>query len=378
MNFRPFQKLAVAAMLCAALAGCDSTSTTTLESSETTTTVSSAAIYVAGNSSGANSVLTYTRDAAGTLALTATTATGGSGSGIDNDSGGNSIYLDRDTNLLYVVNTGSDSISLFYAEADGSLNLLDVTASGGVNPISLAVNYDVMFVLNAGEAGTPANIKGFQIAEGRFVEISGAEAFLTTALPGACKIQYAPGGNLVTVTEKDTGVISNFVLDANLVPTLVSTASAGATPSGFDYTSSGLLIVAERFADAAGAGSVSSYVFSEAGVGTTISSSTALGQSETNSVKTLISGSYALVTNSGSNNVSVVAIGSDGSLSTTGETETTGSIPSEIVTTDDEAFAYVLNTGDDSISSFTYSSGNLTALSSITGLPTSARGITGR
>ena len=151
MSFQSLRRWLCLAVLSATLFGCDSTSSSTVDDT-TTTTAAQAVMFVASNNSGANTILSSSRNDSGTLTFLAETATGGSGSGVDAPSGGNSIVYDPSTDLLYAVNSGSNSISLFLVETDGSLVLLDVVNSGGANPVSLAVNYNVVYVLNAGTA----------------------------------------------------------------------------------------------------------------------------------------------------------------------------------------------------------------------------------
>lgn len=378
MSFQSLRRWLCLAVLSATLFGCDSTSSSTVDDT-TTTTAAQAVMFVASNNSGANTILSYSRNDSGTLTFLAETATGGSGSGVDAPSGGNSIVYDPSTDLLYAVNSGSNSISLFLVETDGSLVLLDVVNSGGANPVSLAVNYNVVYVLNAGTATTPANIKGFLVSSGQLTELSNSVANLSVAVPEVSQIQFAPAGTVLTVTEASTGLISNFTLDSTLAnPVLVTNTSPGTTPSAFDYTPGGILLVAERFAQAANAGAVSSYNVGGSGLATALTSSLATGQTGSNSVKILSGGTFAAVTNSGTGNVSVASIASAGTLTLTSEVETTGDSPTEMAVSADEQFLYVLNSGDDSISIYSYSAGILTPITTLTGLPLAARGITGR
>ena len=378
MSFQSLRRWLCLAVLSATLFGCDSTSSSTVDDT-TTTTAAQAVMFVASNNAGANTILSYSRNDSGTLTFLAETATGGSGSGVDAPSGGNSIVYDPSTDLLYAVNSGSNSISLFLVETDGSLVLLDVVNSGGANPVSLAVNYNVVYVLNAGTATTPANIQGFLVSSGQLTEMSNSVANLSVAEPEVSQIQFAPAGTVLTVTEASTGLISNFTLDSTLAnPVLVTNTSAGTTPSAFDYTPGGILLVAERFAQAASAGAVSSYNVGGSGLATALTSSLATGQTGSNSVKILSGGTFAAVTNSGTDNVSVSSIASAGTLTLTSEVETTGDSPTEMAVSADEQFLYVLNSGDDSISIYSYSAGILTPITTLTGLPLAARGITGR
>ena len=58
--------------------------------------------------------------------------------------------LASDGEHLYVVNPGSDDISAFAIQRDGSLRLLGRTASQGRRPVSLALHGDLLYVANEG------------------------------------------------------------------------------------------------------------------------------------------------------------------------------------------------------------------------------------
>lgn len=72
----------------------------------------------------------------------------------------NSLLLSDDKRCLFAVNAGSHSVSAFRVHDDG-LTLVSVVPSRGVFPVSLAVHNDLLYVLNAGDAGSVA---GFRVA----------------------------------------------------------------------------------------------------------------------------------------------------------------------------------------------------------------------
>jgi hypothetical protein len=90
-----------------------------------------------------NSVIHYWRAADGTLTEIERVPTGGSGSGSFNYratpaglivEGASSVLLSNDTQLLFAVNAGDNSVSSFRVGSDGMLSLVDVKRSG--NPVS--------------------------------------------------------------------------------------------------------------------------------------------------------------------------------------------------------------------------------------------------
>lgn len=67
----------------------------------------------------------------------------------------NSLLLSEDNNCLFAVNAGSNTVSSFRVRDDG-LSLVSVVESGGVFPVSLTAHHNVLYVLNAGNAGSLA------------------------------------------------------------------------------------------------------------------------------------------------------------------------------------------------------------------------------
>jgi Lactonase, 7-bladed beta-propeller len=60
------------------------------------------------------------------------------------------VIVDRDRNLLFTVNGGSDTVSVFNIHHDGSLSLApgSPVKSGGIQPVSLGLSGDKLYVVN--------------------------------------------------------------------------------------------------------------------------------------------------------------------------------------------------------------------------------------
>lgn len=367
---------------CALALACDSSSSTAVEEAVGDIPVAPRALYVLTNEAGTNAVRSYTRDSSGGLSFFQETPTGGSGTGMELESSGNAIVFDPLTELLFAVNPGSNSLTVFLVETDGSLRQLDTANSGGVKPISLAVNYDTVYALNAGDLANPANIVGFRVIAGQLVQIDSSTRPLSTANPNPAQIEFATSGTILTVTERASNRISHYTLDGNRAASApISLNSGGMTPDGFDYTAGGTLISAESATGAAGAGSVSSYFVAVGAATTLVSNALPTGQTSTSAVKALHGAPFVYLANSGSDSISTLTTASnDGNVVVTGVPVPTEAGPVELASSEDERYLYVLNRGSDSISVFNIdqSTGALTPNSTLTGLPPNSGGLTGR
>src|SRR5712692_10705490 len=126
------------------------------------------AVYTMTNAAGPNSVMVYQRLPDGTLNPGGLVPTGGSGTGAGLGSQG-AVVLSDSNRWLFVVNAGSDEITVFEVERDG-LEFADKVSSGGHLPISVTVHGRLVYVLNA---GTPNNITGFLLnIDGNLTPIS--------------------------------------------------------------------------------------------------------------------------------------------------------------------------------------------------------------
>jgi hypothetical protein len=126
------------------------------------------AAFFLSNPDGPNTVEAFSRNTAtGLLTYLGSFPTGGNGSKAIQGSQAHAVVVKG--NLLYAVNSGSDSFSTFRIGSDGRPTWLATTTSNGVRPVSIAVHGNLLFVLNQGivaaDAGgpKPASIRGFLI-----------------------------------------------------------------------------------------------------------------------------------------------------------------------------------------------------------------------
>jgi 6-phosphogluconolactonase (cycloisomerase 2 family) len=307
-------------------------------------------------------------------------ATGGlgSGGGLGNQGG---VVLDNSGRWLFVVNAGSNEISVFRVRRHG-LALVDVADSGGTQPVSVSVDRNLLYVLNAGSD----NIAGFHISRhGRLVPIAGSSHPLSTTGTGPAQIAFSPDGEQLVVTEKATNNIVTYQLDdAGLPSAPVVHASEGQTPFGFAFDRRGRLFVSEAAGGAADAGSVSSYDLRDNGDLETISGAVPTTESAACWVVITGNGRYAYTTNAGSGTVSGYFIGRDGSLTlldADGVTGVTGagSTPIDMALSVNSRYLYTLNAGNGSISGFRVdSNGALHAITGVSDLPPAANGLAAR
>ena len=122
------------------------------------------AVFVQTNAPAGNAIVVYDRSHDGTLTLAATVPTGGNGSraiGAPSDplASQNSLVYDRSHQLLFAMNAGSDTVSVITVDGD-ELELTQVVSSGGPFPVSIGVQNNLAYVLDAGLTGF---VSGFRI-----------------------------------------------------------------------------------------------------------------------------------------------------------------------------------------------------------------------
>ena len=108
------------------------------------------AVFVSTNAVSGNAVKAFRRSADGSLTPLGDFATGGTGVGGVGDplTSQAAEALSPDHNFLFVVNAGSNDVSVFRIKNDG-LKLVDRESSGGVFPVSVAATENALYVLNA-------------------------------------------------------------------------------------------------------------------------------------------------------------------------------------------------------------------------------------
>lgn len=335
------------------------------------------AVFTLENPAGKNAVLMFHRDGDGRLEEVGSFRTGGHGTGQGLGSQG---ALAIEDGYLYAVNPGDATLSSLAIGTD-QLQVVDVVHTGGDMPTSVTVRDGRAYVLNASGAGS---VRGFAVTDGLLKPIAGAFAALSGADPTApAQVGLTPDGSTLIVTERATNQIVTYDVraDGSLgAPNIV--ASEGDTPFGFDFTSSGFLLVSEAFGGAPGASAVSSYDVLGGGGLMTLSASVPNGQAAACWVE-IVGDRFAYTTNTGSNNISGYDVAADGSLTLFGGDGVVADLgddqgPIDMALSDDEAYLYVINAAGDEIRGFeVQSDGSLSDLNTTVAVPETAVGLIG-
>jgi hypothetical protein len=223
------------------------------------------AVFVQSDNVEGNTVTAYHRAADGTLTQVGSYSTGGlggvlAGSVVDHLASQGSLTYDRTNHLLYAVNAGSDTISVFAVHGD-QLHRVQVISSGGTFPVSVAAHGHVVYALNARNGGS---VQGYLRIGDHLLRVPswnrplGLDPNQTpefTSTPG--QVAFAPDGRKLIVTTKNNGnQIDVFGLDLFGAPSAapVVTPDPGNVPFAVAFDRSGRLQVAE-----AGPSSVATY-----------------------------------------------------------------------------------------------------------------------
>ena len=268
------------------------------------------AVFVQTDNTAGNAVAAYDRGRDGTLALAGTYLTGGNGgqltgSVVDHLASQGSLVLDREAGLLYAVNAGSDTVTVF-AVHGATLHRLQVIGSGGTFPVSITVHGTSVYVLNARDGGS---VQGFVRAGTRLVRVPAWHRALglnTTATPEFVntpgQVAFTPGGRQLVVTTKANGnQIDVFGVGRNgLSSQPVVTSDAGNVPFAVTFESGGVLDVAE-----AGPSAVARFQLHRDG-SLTLLSRTTTGQAATCWIAS--NGSVLYAQNAGSASVTTLSV----------------------------------------------------------------------
>jgi 6-phosphogluconolactonase (cycloisomerase 2 family) len=213
------------------------------------------AVFVQTDNVKGNQVVVYDRSAEGKLTQAGVYATGGlggalEGSEVDHLASQGSLALDRQNGLLYAVNAGSNSVSVFAVFGD-KLALRQVISSGGAFPVSIAVHDDLVYVLNGLEGGS---VQGFTVSGGRLLALPGSDRALGlgsespqfTHSPGT--VVFSPEGTQLIVTTKASGNdvdVFGVSPDGTLAGAPVVNPLPGTVPFAVTFDRQGQLVLAE-------------------------------------------------------------------------------------------------------------------------------------
>jgi 6-phosphogluconolactonase (cycloisomerase 2 family) len=219
------------------------------------------AVFVQTDNTAGNQVVAYQRAADGALTQAAAYPTGGrggvlAGSMVDHLASQGSLQYDPSRSLLFAVNAGSGTVSVFSVNGD-RLALRQVVPSGGSFPVSVAVHGDLVYVLNALNGGS---VQGYRVVGDHLVPLPGSSRALGldptetpqfTSTPG--QVAFTPGGSQLVVTTKNNGNdidVFNVGFGGWLSRSPVVNAEPGTVPFGITYDASGHLVIAEAGPDA--------------------------------------------------------------------------------------------------------------------------------
>ena len=283
------------------------------------------AVFVMTDNTAANSVAAYHRASSGALTLAGTYSTHGlggvlSGSVVDHTASEGALTYDRASGLLFAVNPGSNTVSVFRVSGD-RLRLSQVIWSGGDFPVSVTVHGNYAYVLNALGGGTLA---GYRVSGGWVSPIPGSSRSLglgTTAAtaftgtPG--QAAFSPDGKSLFVTTKAaTNAVDVFAVhwDGTLSATPTVNTLAGDVPFAVAFDQNGDVLVSE-----AGPNAVATFTLGSSGV------LSQLAVADTGQMATcwiVRDGRNFYASNAGSGSVSGYSVGSSGALTGLGNTAT--------------------------------------------------------
>lgn len=288
-------------------------------------------VYLDDNTTSGNTIAGFDRHADGSLTAEPGSpfAAGGAGTGSGLASQG-AIQISPDGRFVIAVDAGSNQISVLRIEPGGALSLVrdGVASSGGALPVSIAIHGDLVYVANAGAAGT--NYSGFRLSpDGQLHPIPGATALLPAeSQPG--DVLFNPDGTRLVGTRVGTSEIDSFTVDAHgrLIAAPGSPFPAqGLGPFGSEFrpTEPDQLFVSNAHNGGAGSGTVSAFRDGADGTLTPIGTSPFADlQTAPCWVEISPDGRFLFTVNTASGTISRYAITRGGTLTLLGSTPVSG------------------------------------------------------
>jgi 6-phosphogluconolactonase (cycloisomerase 2 family) len=327
------------------------------------------ALFVQTDNTAGNQVVAYHRAGNGTLTLAGSYRTGGlggvlSGSVVDHLASQGSLSYDQRHGLLYAVNAGSNTVSVFSADGD-RLFLRQVIGSGGTFPVSVATHGDLVYVLNATGGGS---VQGYRVIFGHLFRIPGSNRSLGldptatpqfTNTPG--QLAFSPGGTELIVTTKANGNdIDVFGVHSGgrLSMSPVVNPEPGTVPFAIAFDQAGHLVIAN-----AGSNALASFRLNASGT-VVLLDSVGTGQSATCWVAPDSNALFA--SNAGSGTISAYESSISGQLTLEGQHATDpGTV--DATASPDGQFLYVQTGGTGTVDEFSVGAGgSLTSVGSVT------------
>jgi 6-phosphogluconolactonase (cycloisomerase 2 family) len=332
------------------------------------------AVFIQTNDPGGNAILAFRRSDNGSLTAAGKFATGGRGAtqqGAQSDplASQDSLVFDHHRNLLYAVNAGSDSLSLFSVRGT-SLDRLQTITSRGEFPSSIALSGDLVYVLNAGGDGS---ISGYRLDGRHLRPIPGAVRDLGLGsqnppdfLQSPAQIGFTPNGRQLLVTGKSKGFVDVFRIRHSGVPAATPVATAtGPVPFAFMFDLAGRLVLADA------SGSANSFDVTRFGAITPVG--TSVPDHQTATCWITAARGFFYTTSTGSNALSGFSEDRAGQLSalnSSGVTATTDGGPTDIAAQPDGRVLYELNGLAGTLGIYAvHRDGSLSRIGTLAGLP---------
>lgn len=330
-------------------------------------------VYIESNDSTGNAIVMYNQDADGKLTWSSTTSSGGNGTGKGLGSQG-ALAINEDHTWLFAVNAGSNSVSSFKINNDGTLALKHTVSSGGTFPISVCAHDNLVYVVNSASA----DISGFMVDwDGTLTPIDGSHKSLSDITAGPAQIAFSPQGNSLLVTEKATNKISVFTLNGSGAVMQTNYANAvGETPFGFNFSRDEFMIVSNASGGADNASTCTSYMNLYDGA-TAVNGAVPNHQSAACWVATSKFGRYAYVANARSASINAYYVAANGAIYyLPWSVAETGAGAIDLVVSADNLYVYNISSGEHAIREFKRGAlGKLNAIGSVMSIPAAASGI---
>jgi hypothetical protein len=326
-------------------------------------------VFVQTDNISGNTVIAYHRAPDGVLRSAGSYATGGlggvlAGSVVDHLASQGSLIYDPWHALLYAVNAGSNTISVFSVSGD-RLALRQVLSSGGTFPVSVAVYGDLVYVLNALNGGS---VQGYRVFGSFLVPIRGSSRALGldpnaspqyTNTPG--QVAFTPDGTQLIVTTKMNGSdidVFGVGFGGLLSAAPVVNSEPGTVPFAISFDQSGNMVIAE-------AGPNALATFSVAGDGT-VSPVDSIGTGKSATCWVAPAGPFLFAGSAGSAAESGLSSSSDGQLTLLSNTATdAGTVDASAAASG--RFLYVQTGGAGIVDEFGVGAGgSLTEIGSVT------------
>jgi 6-phosphogluconolactonase (cycloisomerase 2 family) len=326
-------------------------------------------VFVQTDNTAGNQVVAYNGGGNGSLTLAGTYDTGGlggqlSGSVVDHLASQGSLTYDPGSALLYAVNAGSNTVSVFSVHGD-QLALRQVVNSGGTFPVSVAVRGSLVYVVNAENGGS---VQGYVNFFGHLFAIPGSNRALgldPTASPQYVntpgQVAFSPDGSQLIVTTKANGNdIDVFGVGrfGFLSPSPVVNSEPGVVPFGISFDAAGHLLIAE-----AGTNALATFALNPSG---TVSPIDTVGTGQAATCWVAQAQGFFYASNAGSGSVSQFSDSPSGTLALEGQTGTDPGTVDAAASVDGQ-YLYVQTGGNGIVDEFHVSStGSLTEIGSVT------------